>query len=330
MKKHLLSILSAITILSSVTIAQPVLTATGINPVVGDAYGIEFYTTAFSPGNSGANQTWNLMPAGTGTLIILDTYSPSSTPYASSFLAADVSLTAGTGSYDYYKTSSLVLRYYGYVNSNNTVVYNNPEEILRFPFNMSNTYADVWSATYNTGATLNGTTTVTYDGYGSVILPGGTYNNAVRIHMIQNIIFQSGGTPFSYSTDHYSWYLNGSHQPVASTYTTTVGSDTYPGSRILTNIVTRVNEREDLSSFITSFPNPAVNNINFEFDNVISVKAINIIDITGKTVYSKELSQSMIDKVLTINTTELSDGIYFANFKLEDGQIVTKKINILK
>ena len=329
MRRNLLSILTAFIFLGSIAIAQPILTATGINPVVGDAFAIENYSSGFSPGNSGANQNWNIVPAGTTTLSIMDTYNPSSTPNGSYFLAADVCLTDGSGFYDYYKTSSLTLRHYGTSSSAAIIPYNDPAEILRFPLSMGNTYSDTWLRTQqNTGATTTGTTTITYDGYGTVTLPSGTYNNVVRVHSVEDAVFQSGSTTINYSTDSYLWYINGSHQPIASTYT--VAAFNVEGSTILTNIATNVNEQDELSSYISSYPNPAANELNFELNNTINVKEIEILDIAGKIVYNNQISQSMMDNVLKVNTSDFKDGIYFAKFKLEDGETVTKKVSILK
>ena len=58
MKKNLLTILTAITIFSSVAIAQPTLTSSNSNPVIGDIITLQSYSYT-SPGSAGANQTWN-------------------------------------------------------------------------------------------------------------------------------------------------------------------------------------------------------------------------------------------------------------------------------
>ena len=69
-------------------LAQPTLTATGINPVISDQLSTETaqYVT---PGNSGANQTWTLAMTSSGNSTTTGV-APSSTPYASSFPTASV------------------------------------------------------------------------------------------------------------------------------------------------------------------------------------------------------------------------------------------------
>ncbi|MES2764151.1 MAG: T9SS type A sorting domain-containing protein [Bacteroidota bacterium] len=329
MKKILLLFIT----LSSGVIAQPVLTATGINPVVSEMYVFDF-NSAVSPGNSGANQNWVLMPSGTNTTNICDTYLPSSTPYASSFMQANFCSFDGN-SYAYSKTSPLVLRQYGYASPSFSVSYSDPEDVLRFPFSVGNTYTDTWASTNSANGTRTATSTVTYDAYGSLTLPSGTYNNVVRVHYSQ--VFHDSptvgpGSVYVFNNELYAWYANGYHQPLATTFTMTNnsnGSILYEGSVILSNMVSSISQQDNISSIIKSYPNPAVNEINFDLSN-IDIHTIDIINIEGKIIYKNVLSQSIMDKILTINTTDFKDGIYFAKFTTMDGQTETKKISILK
>jgi hypothetical protein len=329
MKKHLLSIITTFVFLTSIAIAQPVLTDTAINPVAGEVFSIKDYAVSCDPGGSGANQYWWLMPVGSTTTIAMSTYPASSTPYGSSFPLSNICMRPN-GAFWYYATSSLALINYGVASSSDYTCYNDPEDILRFPFNLGNTYTDTWYGTsHNSGTAITGTSTVTYDGYGAITLPAGTYYNVMRVHYSK---IWSNST-FSYTTERYSWYLNGHHLPIAETYTITDPSNVHIGTSLLTlstNTAISVPEYESLSPYITSYPNPAVNEINFELSNMVTVKEVELIDITGKLVYSKEISQSMIDKGFSINTSNFEDGIYFAKFKLEDGQTLAKKIHIVK
>ena len=128
------------------------------------------------------------------------------------------------------------------------------------------------------------------------------------------------------------WYLNGNHLPIASTYSLTGSTLSTPntGSEIISNITTSsIYDYDNIFSGIRSFPNPAVNEINFNINNIPMV-AIDIIDISGKNVYSEKLVKNLLDNTIKINTSEFKDGIYVVKFTAEDGQIGTKKISILK
>jgi hypothetical protein len=215
-----------------------------------------------------------------------------------------------------------------------TLSYSNPEDILHFPFNMGNTYSDTWAVTFINGTTFTrtGTTTVTYDGYGSLKLASGVYNNAVRVHFQQVYSDVYSGGTINYNNDEYMWYINGNHQPVAVTYTLT--NSTSPSNPtkyavIMSNVVSSVYDHEDVFSSISTFPVPASNEINFNLNNT-PVTSIEIIDIAGKSIYNQPVIEDHIQNYVTVNTSEFKDGIYFAKFTTKDGQIGTKKISIAK
>ena len=299
MKKHLLSILSVASLFSATAIAQPTLTATGINPVAGDFLTLK-NGGGVSPGSAGANQNWTVTPSSGGTAATYTVTSASSTPYAAAFSQANASANYG-GMYLYYNTSSSALKNQGQYVSGITMSYSNPEEQLHFPFNMGNTYSDTWATTFTNGLTFTrtGTTTVTYDGYGSITLPSGTFGNAVRVHFVQVYSDVYSGGSINYNNDEYMWYINGNHYPVAATFTLTnsAGSPSI-GSVIMTNVIAAgVSEYESAFSAVSAFPNPAVNEINFDFSSV-PMSSVEIIDITGKTVYSTSLSHDNMETVL--------------------------------
>lgn len=84
MKKKLLKSFAIITACSTAAFAQPTLTATGINPVVGDAYTTKMCNYV-SPGSAGANQTWDLSSMTVAGTINYTSANPSSTPMAANF-----------------------------------------------------------------------------------------------------------------------------------------------------------------------------------------------------------------------------------------------------
>jgi hypothetical protein len=144
----------------SALVAQPVLTSAGIMPVVGSSY--TSVTSAYaSPGNSGANQTWNLALTNNGTGTATGV-TPSSTPYAASFPGATVAF--NSGAYAYYKGTSSAWQNCGYVSGSTVISYSNLEDMLHFPFTYNDTYTDTWSATFVSASYTyyrTGTTTVT-------------------------------------------------------------------------------------------------------------------------------------------------------------------------
>jgi hypothetical protein len=82
-------------------------------------------------------------------------------------------------------------------------IYNNPQLDMKFPFSFNDVTIDNYSKTsYNANgsvsSTQTGSVTLSYEGYGTLILPGGTYTN---VAMLKRIRTNSIGP----TTTSYSW-----------------------------------------------------------------------------------------------------------------------------
>src|SRR5688572_10667941 len=169
MKKSLLLICSASLFAAANIMAQPTLTASGINPAVGDQYNIS-YTQYVSPGSAGASQTWNLATMTVTSTATQTAVTVGSTSQGSQFPGATVAIAVPNNNYGYYNASATALQFMGSV-SNGTIVigYQNPEDQMHYPFNYTNTYSDNFSSSYSisgNNAYRAGTITVTADGWG--------------------------------------------------------------------------------------------------------------------------------------------------------------------
>lgn len=84
---------------------------------------------------------------------------------------------------------------------------------------------------------------------------------------------------------------------------------------------------EYLSNIFSFYPNPNSGTFTIQFKELVSDFNIEIYDITGKVVFTKEFKQnSDLSKDINIQS-EMSKGVYFMNLKTNDG-ILTKKIII--
>jgi hypothetical protein len=338
MKKSLHLFFGIALFASASLLAQPVLTATGCNPVAGNTQTLT-NTNAISPGSAGANQTWNLGSlASTGTATT--TYSNSaSTPYGTTFPSANLSALAGTV-YAYYKTSATAFQYYGLnATSGTKTVYSDPEDYMHYPFSYTNSYTDnVVAVTTNTSSPnptyRRGSTTVTADGYGTVTTPVGTFGGAMRVHFAQNYQDSAnfGGTPFitTYVNDEYMWYLNGNHTAIAAvfTLTTTFGGSpsTTTGGSYLNNVIAGIEEQSDQLNSASLFPNPAVNTIhisgNFTEAQKVEIKLFNTLGAqVNSTVFAEGITGTYNFK---LDVSTLPEGVYFAQIHL-DGNLNTTR-----
>ena len=323
MKKHLQKLcIISFTALAFVTAAQPSLTNASNSPVVGDNFNWR-NSTYVSPGSAGASQTWNLSSMSTASSITTySTVAAASTPSGSSFPSANVSSTDGT-SYLYFATSAASWLNYGSIAGGIVFSYSNPETFLNYTFNYTNTFSDAWACTFTNGITFKrfGTSTVTADGWGTVTTPAGTFNNVMRIHLLQ--VYKDSATSFpliiNYTNDEYIWYRPGTHFAVASVSSFTTGSSVTTSGGYLNNVLTGINENNPIVKSFGVFPNPASQNVNVNY-NLETSKACELFIYNGTGQLVKHISEPETvagENKFRLNISDLSSGIYYSQWNVE-------------
>jgi len=165
--------------------AQPTISTI---PQIGDVVTSEYaHTTGILPGAAGANITWdysNLMDSATAGTV--DFVSPASTLYTADFPGADIAANLGDTLFSYYKTVAGTTSALGVETASDLFVYAHPFSTLQYPFTYPDSFTDsVTLFLYKpvTGSSkLLDTTLVT--GYGTLKLPGQTYNNVLQTREI--------------------------------------------------------------------------------------------------------------------------------------------------
>ncbi|HEX7414110.1 MAG TPA: T9SS type A sorting domain-containing protein [Bacteroidia bacterium] len=328
------SFLVASLITASVSIAQPTLTAAGINPVIGDVL-IANTTNYLSPGAAGTSQTWNLATFTTSATSTYTAVNPSSTPYASSFTNANV-CEATTSYYGYYKTSSTALQIYGNVVSSGTTTtvmpYSNPEDFMHFPFTYTNSYTDTWATTFLSGGYTyyrKGADSTKADGYGTLILPNGTFNNVLRVHFVQNYYdsaYVGMSINITYRNDEYLWYLNGNHYPIAmlsSEVTNMMGNiSTNQYGFYLKSAVAGIEQVSTNNLETTIYPNPTTGIINLKSSSFQNINSLEIYNMLGTCIHKQVASPSNGE----IDLSTQPNGIYFIHLQTEQGTEIKKLI----
>jgi hypothetical protein len=265
MKKNLLTIIittviicaKAQPVLQQANLAQPGFSATiNVGPAV-------------SPGSSGANQTWNFStatstPAGAYSII-----NCSATPCSASFTTSNWCYSVPGPKYHYLRSTSTLLEQKGKdipVSCSGGSTYSDPKTVLIFPFNYTNSNTDPWIA--NTGT---GTYTATYDGYGTLSTPFGTYNNVVRVTNVD-------GTNIS-----TVWLTV---NPIYQVMTIDAGGNTI----ILSNeSLLEIKDFKDESN-LTISPNPANGLFSIYMNKKFPDATVRIYNMLGEQIYSSGLS----------------------------------------
>lgn len=320
---------SATVFATLISSAQPVLTGNAINPTVGDVFNYTA-TDYVNPGDSGANKTWDLsMMASLGPLQ-KTVVSPSNTPSSSSFPSSNVCIVTQSY-YEYcFANDSCYKSYGGYSGNGYPLVFNPAKVSLQYPFNYNTTITSnyQWISPTTNPTILDGTVTVTYDSYGTLILPNGTYNNVVRVHYQDNYSQAQGTYTVDYGAEvSYRWYINGNHLPIASVtiYTSTLQRD-ITSCNYINTIITSIHKDDIHTSLLSLFPNPTKNILNITSVYKQTLKNVEIIDGEGRLVLNKALDSNM--EQAQIDVSEITKGTYVVKVLFIDGSAAYSKVAI--
>lgn len=312
---------------------QPILTVNDVLPTIGDNYSIVI-SNYFNEGSSGANQTWNFSSASNNSQDSYSIISPASTPYASLFPNSNIAVRAVNGNtYAYHEATSSKWIMWGAVTSTGiSMIYTNPEEILQFPLTYNDLYTDTWQASFTTSSIQyyrKGTTSVTADAYGTLITPEGTFNNVLRVHLLQVYTDSAdiSGTSLilNYQNDEYLWYASGYKNSLAFTTTFTSDYSTTQHSGYLVTGNTKINNNlSDNSDLINLYPNPVVNELNISLnDKNVNNTEIKIFNNNGQLIYNENFETSFSSSI-KCNVSDFMHGIYYVQL-FRDGELFAGK-----
>jgi len=303
------------------THAQPTLTGANTNPTSGEVFGIRSVDYEFQ-GSPGDNETWDFSSLTIGNINNYVFALPSATPHNATFGGSANLCNIYLGAnYDYYSATSSAYSRVGFATQSGVVaLYSNAQDQLRFPFTYTDTYTDNFSVTFtNQGTTFNraGTITVTADGYGTLILPDGTLNDVLRVHVVEEYTdnYTLGGVPntISYYSDIYLWYKPGTHFPVLAF--TDLESDIssnqygvyhYPGT-------VGIDEKQNTNITIAAMPNPASQrthiNLTLQQAEAVQISLMNALGQTVTEIENTTLQPGTYNLPVDLHT--LANGIYY-------------------
>ena len=290
-----------------VSAQTPVFTDTAYAPWAGDQYTV-MTAQYLSPGNAGANQTWNFSAAiqsGTLTYNVTDV---AAIGCGSQYPTATLGI--GTSGYE------MIQRTWNEYNIvGNTVtpgmanfIYSDPEKRFKFPMNFNNSYTDLFYGISNVGPTTyrDGFVLISCDGFGTITTPVGTYTNALRIHRSVLWTDSSQTGMDSCSGDYYYWFAPGNRYPVAQIWSVNCTGGNSMGAEFLQSITIGVDEPA-INPAISLFPNPASEVVTVSCNEQQIGDAITLVDLTGRVV----MIVAIADTRTEIRIADLEEGIYF-------------------
>lgn len=319
---------------------QPVLDATMLPPA-GTFLTIQtFGGSGISPGSGGGNQTWDFSSfQSEGNIEYLSFFEAESAPHAAYFPSATSvtlrELSNGIITWNYYRISAeemeLLGSVTGYTTNNNTTRYEftNEQMVYSFPASIGSNHSDNYRKYANEsmglGATAyyeSGVSSYEVDGYGTLIMGSGTYQNCLRIKRHRILIDSTFNTmPFGppslsikYTTGtHYEWlsFESGFAVPIWSIEMDTVSFPGFPP-----NYQLRVTHAEvglpssanaaQMNNSLVLYPNPAAEKIRVL---VPEDAFVSVIDVCGRLVQMHECSAS-VEALPVIDASILPNGTY--------------------
>ena len=131
------------------------------------------------------------------------------TKYAATFPKSNIVEQNSDGTYTFIEATATESKVWGIANPQMTMAYDQPYIFLKHPMTLHDSISSDCSRTYDSwgGARGTGTTTMVADGWGTLILPSGTYK-ALRVKFTQSYtdIPTNGGAPTQTAVTTYAWF----------------------------------------------------------------------------------------------------------------------------
>jgi len=321
-------------LITQLAYAQPGLTAFA-PPVFGSKAKQTFLFGAAvpEPGTSGADQNWDFssvdFSGGKSTTVTLT--NPAATAYSNDYPAATVAEVAADGRVTYFLYNSTENTLLGTVSTGRKEIYSNTYKYAVAPFafntnqNDNFAYSFLYANAYPVTAT--GTLTTTYDGYGTLKTPLGTFTNVIRLktEVSETDVINYSSTTSIETTNVgivYSWIQADKYFTLFSVSTnvaTTFGSSTTSKQAILYEpllLTTAIDE--SLSANITVSPNPATDLIYVGLNNMTEESyEVRVYDATGMLQYGNTFEKGNS----TIDISGFASGLYLMNIITPQGKL---------
>ncbi len=322
MKSGVFPFLLLFCFLSSRAVAQPLLNSCDHVFQPGDGYsGIRHQvdTTSFFPVALGANVTWNFANLITTSTVNYNVsfVAVDSTPNPGPYPGANIVELIGSTNYYYLGYQPGAATYFGVDTPFAWAIYSDPQVKYTCPLSFGGFFTDTYSATQSNASPFSGHLRGLYDGYGTLILPHATFQNAILIHTFDTLTQVAS---VSYR-DKYYWYDGNLNIPrlIAIRYSSPTSPD--DGSTVQYVEITSMilgQAKDDLAAQIQVHPNPAGTAVHVEVPAEIGLGVFRLQDLQGRTVLQSpiQIGQGQVAQ------PNIDPGLYVFQVCHQDGQCV--------
>ncbi len=324
-------------------------------PIIGDTLKTtDVDTTGLTPGESGINVTWNFSNINilSGTPWEEVYLAPSSTPYSNQFPGANVATKNNNSSpdYHYYQNTDTDWNMIGCANNNFIKWFTTPYCRFHYPMTYGSLYNSTYKAHNYSGQATRYTTgfrNISIDGYGTIILPGITYNNVMRVKDTDESFdtVKVGGNVVSTShtvITNYRWYRTGYKFPVFEigyAESSSMNSLKYVtiGVKNVPVYINRISKTvPDKFELYQNYPNPfnpkTIIRFKIKDTRLITLKIFNSLGQEVTTLVNEKLHAGTYKVSFSINQFSdkpMPSGVYY--YKFTAGEFSeTKKMVVVK
>ncbi len=335
MKLKSISLLALLFIFTSKIQAQaPILDST-VCITTGDLAQINVLNNALSiaPGNAGPAQTYDysVLPSFNSSYQILGVDNLTS-PFGTIYPTANATLSwssFGTPNYHFLLSDTSYI-YLGGGGSFGDYQYLDTYKQLKFPFTYNDAFTDTFIAVSNTGGYRAGSASVSGDGYGTLLVPGQTFNDVLRVKRVSDYYDTLNNNPRHSVETYYEYYKPGIPHYILlhGFYTITTGSSNpVSGSQLFFNSSALVTASKSNKSLGSSYFISQADEQSFLHtqSNVAFTTMLHIYNIQGQLIVQEPLTVSKEMSSKTLPTTALADGMYLVQFKNADGILMSLK-----
>lgn len=335
------------------TTAQPIITDQVVF-ALGETAPVSYLEGSFAPGPAGANVTWDFSGlSGSGVSFAWEALEPINTPFADSFPSAtlaflfpDTTQTGTSENWIYYRMENSVLDLLGTTsvlteNGGADTVYSlmneDPDELFQFPFTYGDSASDPVAGKniaevsgFKVVQDRTGTTRTVVDGYGTLITPAGTFQNAVRVKRIETLQDNFMGSVTTQHFERYDWFVPGEKYILMHMEESTITPPFGPGSSSVqiyyrSGSLTGTGLESNLAQEwqFNVYPNPARDQltVSLNYSGEYETATLSLLDLKGKVHRQQALTLTPYQPLeRSWNVSDLPAGYYLLRLSTQSGQ----------
>lgn len=274
----------------------------------------------YAPGPAGADQTWIFSDYQGLDYQVFRQSDPAETPFAAQFPSANLCQEVlDRNAYTYYLAGGSLIQELGYRKENEaTVVYDDPKDLLWFPFTYGDVRVDSFSGSWNfrgQAFRLRGEVRHEVDGYGRLDLYRVPVEGMLRIKTTEVYVEESAGQIDTVRTERYAWYSTGETgypRPWLELGTLARGGVATSFARAEGAIIVCICPPGLDDEFLNIYPNPAIGSANlWYFLDKPAVPSLQVFDASGALVLERPVGPKLEGEYFTeLDLKGLESGVY--------------------